>query len=65
MSGSAPLRAAIMISFDSLPKTLPLAFAAASLCFAFHCAPMLVLVSCEGNRREFYSVAVGFVAGTG
>jgi len=44
ISGSAPLRAAIMISFDSLPKILPLAFAAASLCFAFHCAPMLVPV---------------------
>src|SRR5690606_10397154 len=44
MSGSAPLRAAIMISFDSLPKVRPLALAAASLCFAFHCAPMLALV---------------------
>src|SRR5690606_16546512 len=44
MSGSAPLRAAIMISLDSLPNVRPLAFAAASLCFAFHCAPMLILV---------------------
>jgi hypothetical protein len=30
-----------MISLDSLPKILPLAFAAISLCLAFHCAPIV------------------------
>ena len=40
MSGSAPLRAATIKSFDSLPKARPRAFAARSLCLAFHCAPI-------------------------
>ena len=38
-AGSAPWRAAIMMSLASLPNSLPLALAARSLCFAFHCAP--------------------------
>src|SRR5471032_3344608 len=37
---SAPLRAAMVISFTSLPKILPLALDADSLCLTFHCAPM-------------------------
>ncbi len=41
-AGSAPLRAAIMISLASLLNSRPLALAARSLCFAFHWAPMSV-----------------------
>src|SRR3972149_5322479 len=41
ISGSAPARAATMISLASLVKMRPLALAAASLFFVFHCAPML------------------------
>src|SRR6185436_1602815 len=41
-AGSAPPRAATMISFAILEKTFPLAFAAASRPFCFHCAPMAV-----------------------
>ena len=40
LAGSAPLRAATVISFTSLVNILPLALAARSLPFAFHCAPM-------------------------
>src|SRR5260221_5416432 len=40
MLTSAPLRAAIMISFASFVKTRPLASAAATRPFCFHCAPM-------------------------
>ncbi len=43
MAGSAPLRAATMISLDNLPKTRPLVLAAISLCLAFHCAPIIIL----------------------
>ena len=39
-AGSAPLRAAIMMSLANFPKARPLALAANSLPFAFHCAPM-------------------------
>src|SRR6218665_1865806 len=39
-AGSAPLRAATMISLASLPNSLPLASAAWALPFAFHCAPI-------------------------
>ena len=39
-AGSAPLRAAIMMSLARRPNSLPLALAASSLPFAFHCAPM-------------------------
>src|SRR5690606_28131420 len=64
VSGSAPLRAAIMISLTSLPKILPLALAAASLGLAFHWAPMVSLI-CGGEGKsqtgcnaggEFYAV---------
>src|SRR4030066_266541 len=40
MSGSAPARAATMISLDSLVKIRPLAAAVDSLILVFHCAPM-------------------------
>src|SRR3989338_7005767 len=43
-SGSAPPRAATVISLHSLPKILPFAFAAISLCLAFHCAPIAILL---------------------
>src|SRR5690606_2115372 len=55
MSGSAPLRAAIMISFTSLPKIFPRALAAASLGLAFHWAPMSAFSQVRiGGGREFY-----------
>jgi hypothetical protein len=40
MSMSAPARAAIMISLASFVKTQPLASAASSRHFCFHCAPV-------------------------
>src|SRR5690606_14261970 len=49
---SAPLRAAMVISFTSLPKILPLALAAASLCLTFHCAP--ITHSLGLWRRDIY-----------
>ena len=48
--GSAPPRAAIMMSLASLPKSLPLALAAMSLCLAFHCAPMAMLLDVVALR---------------
>jgi hypothetical protein len=42
LAGSAPLRAATMMSLASRPNSLPLASAACALPFAFHCAPMVM-----------------------
>src|SRR4051812_28065522 len=52
MSGSAPPRAAIMISLASLVKMRPFASAAASRPFCFHCAPMRLVVAQNGEAGK-------------
>src|SRR5262245_41977102 len=48
MLGSAPLRAATMISLASFVKMRPFAAAASSRPFCFHCAPMPVEIARPG-----------------
>jgi len=50
-AGSAPARAATMISLTSFPKSLPLASATSALPFAFHCAPMAAIPLLGANKK--------------
>jgi hypothetical protein len=52
MFGSAPFRAATMISLASFVKMRPLAFAVASRFFCFHCAPMTLRIAYPSRERD-------------